>query len=155
LREDARCARKVRLLTAPLADRPVKPRLDRRSGHVDIVAAEAKPGFQPQRVARAEPDQLHLRMAEQALGDGADADRLDRDLEAVLAGISRAADVALDAVETRAPRAHERHRGGVRRVTREYRGGARALQRDQRPMIGPQEPILRRQLEYDFIEMCC
>ena len=34
----------------------VEPGFDRRRGLVDVVAVEAEPGLEPQRIARAEPD---------------------------------------------------------------------------------------------------
>src|SRR5205823_8899593 len=98
--QNAGCARESALLTPALPDRPGKSRLDRRGARVDIVPIKAQTRFQAQRVAGAEPDQLHFRMREQALDDGADPNRLDRNLEAILAGIARPADVTFDAVKS-------------------------------------------------------
>ena len=57
---------KAALLAAALLDRPDQAGLDGRGGGVDVVAVEAKARFEPQRIARAEADGLHLRIGEQA-----------------------------------------------------------------------------------------
>src|SRR6202011_5812546 len=60
-------------LPAPaLLDRPGEAGFDRRGAGVDVVAVEAQPRFEPQRVARTEADRLHLAVAGQALRDRAD-----------------------------------------------------------------------------------
>src|SRR5205085_599319 len=81
-------AGKTAVFAAPLADRPGDTSLDRRRRLVDVVAVEAQPGFEAQRVARAEPDRRDLGLRQQPLGD---SDRIaggERNLEAVLAGIA-------------------------------------------------------------------
>src|SRR5438477_205637 len=93
-RKDARGARKAAGLAAALLDRPGEPRLDRRGRRVDVVAVQAQPGLEAERVARAEPDRFDVRMGQQAFHDGAQAGGFDGDFEAVLAGIAGAADVA-------------------------------------------------------------
>ena len=112
---------------------------------------EAQTGFQAQRVAGAEPDQLDFRMREQTLDDRADPDGLDRKLISVLAGVPRPADVAFDAVQSRAFRSHEAHCRGVRRVAAKHRGGARALQRNERPMLGPQKLHVGRERAFKVL----
>src|ERR1043166_647375 len=97
-------ARKSAFLAPALLDRPGESGFDRRGAGVDVVAVEAEPRLEAQRVARAEADRLHLAVAEQALGDRAHAVRLDGNLIAVLAGVAGAADVTVDAVEARAAR---------------------------------------------------
>src|SRR5262249_43937168 len=91
--EHAPGARETALLAPALLDRPGEPGFDRRGAGVDVMAVEAEPGFEAERVARAKPDRLHLAVAEQPLGDRAHTVRLDGNLIAVLAGVARAADV--------------------------------------------------------------
>jgi hypothetical protein len=43
-----------------LLDRPFEIGFHRRGGLVDIVAVKAEPGFEPERIARAEPDRLDM-----------------------------------------------------------------------------------------------
>ena len=61
---DALGARKSAFLAAALLDRPVQAGLDGRRGGVDVMAIEAEPGFEAQRIARAEADRLDLRIGE-------------------------------------------------------------------------------------------
>ena len=117
------------------------------------MAVEAQARLEAERVARAKPDRLHLAVAEQALGDRAHAVGLHRNLVTVLAGVARAADVTVDAVEARAARGHERHRGGAGAMTFQHGGGLRPLQRDQRAMIGTDEPHPRGQPGGDMGEV--
>src|SRR4051794_22061948 len=49
---DAGRAGEAALLPAPLLDRPGEPRLDRRRGRVDVVAAKAEARLEAERVAR-------------------------------------------------------------------------------------------------------
>ena len=49
-------------MRAALADHPGQPGLDRRGQLVDVVAVQAQPGLQPQRVARAQAGRRHLRL---------------------------------------------------------------------------------------------
>src|SRR3954467_4674484 len=49
-------ARKCTTRAPAFTDGPGEPGLDRRGGLVDVVAVEAEPGFEAQRVAGAEPD---------------------------------------------------------------------------------------------------
>src|SRR5947207_3335770 len=51
LAQDDRCARETALGSAPFADRPREPGLDRRRGFIDIVTVETQSGFEAQRVA--------------------------------------------------------------------------------------------------------
>ena len=53
---------------AALLDRPFQRALDRRRLKVEIVAIEAKPGFQPQTVPRPEPDRQDRFIGEQFPG---------------------------------------------------------------------------------------
>src|SRR5262249_51913301 len=142
-REHALGAGKSALLAPALLDRPSESGFDRRGAGVNVVTVEAKARFEAQRIAGAKPDRLDLGMAEQALGDGAHAVRLHGNLVAVLAGVARAADVTIDAVEARATRRHESHRGGSGGVPLEHRGCLGPLQRDERAMIGADQPHSR------------
>jgi hypothetical protein len=96
------CARKAALLAAAPGDRPGKARFDRRCGGIDVVPIEAKPGLEAKRIAGAEPNQLHLRLDDEALDDRSHPQRLDGNFVAVLTGIARAADVTFDTVKSRA-----------------------------------------------------
>ena len=58
------------VVAAALADRPGEAGLDRDGQLVDVVAVEAEPGLEPQRVARTEAGRDHLGEGEQAIGDG-------------------------------------------------------------------------------------
>src|SRR5215213_9226650 len=61
LAPDSLLARKAAGLAPALLDGPGEARLDRRCRLVDVMAIEAEPGLEPQRVARAEahrPDAL-------------------------------------------------------------------------------------------------
>ena len=93
-----------------LGDGEGEVRLDRRGRLVEVVAVERQPGFEPQRIARAEPDRLHLRLGEQRPRDRLRVLGGDGNLESVLAGIAGARDGAVDAVEFGAGRAHEDER---------------------------------------------
>ena len=84
---------------AALGDRPGEIGLDRRGGLVDVVAVEAKPRLEPQRVARAEPGGLHLGLGEKAPRQARRGFARHGNLEPVLAGIARAAGDAVDAVD--------------------------------------------------------
>ncbi len=62
-------AREASLRAALLADAPQQARFDRRRGGVDVVAVEAEASFEAQRIARAEPDRLDLRLGQKLAGD--------------------------------------------------------------------------------------
>ena len=104
---DAIGAGEAALGAAALGDGEAEIGLDRRGGLVDVVAIEAEAGLEPERIARAEPDRLHLRLGEERPGEGLGMVGGDRDLEAVLAGVAGAGDVAVGAVERGARGAHE------------------------------------------------
>ena len=63
-------------------------------GAVEVVAVEAEPGLEPQRVAGGQPGERHLRLGQQRLGQFGRPVGGDGDLEAVLAGVAGAADAA-------------------------------------------------------------
>ena len=67
LAQDTRGAGEAAFGSAPLADRPGEPGLDRARRLVDVVAVEAQPGLEPQRIARAEPDRRDLGLGQQRL----------------------------------------------------------------------------------------
>src|SRR5712671_2117292 len=76
-------------ISAPLADAPQQPRLDRRRRGVDVMAVEAEAGFEPQRIAGTEPNRLDLRLGEQLARDRLGPVGRRRDLVAIAAGIAR------------------------------------------------------------------
>ncbi len=84
---------------AALLDRPFQRALDRRGRGVDVVAIEAKPGLEPQAVARAKPDRQHVAVVEQFRRQRFGVVGRNRNLKAVLAGIAGARDEAVDAVD--------------------------------------------------------
>ncbi len=115
-----------------LLDGPVQRGLGGRGGGVDVVAVEAQAGFQPQRIACAEADGLHLGLGQQrarqrlGLGGG------HGDLEAVLARVAAARHIAVAAGDLEPPAGHEHQRCRAGREPRERRSGLRALQGEQR-----------------------
>ena len=119
-------------VAAALLDRPFQRGLDRRGRGVDVVAVEAKPGLEPQAVARAKPDRQHVAVLEQRFRQPLGMLGRNRNLKAVLAGIARARDEAVDAGDLARAGIHEPHRGGVCAKFRQRRFGLRPLQRDQR-----------------------
>ncbi len=99
LAQDDAGAGKAAFRAPALADGPGELGLDRGRGLVDVVAVEAQPGFEAQRIARAEADRHHLRLGQQPLGQSRRVGRRQRNLEPVLAGIARAGDEASAPVE--------------------------------------------------------
>ncbi len=125
-------AGKSAFVAAAFSDRPDKIRLHGGCGLVDVVAVEAEARFQAERVAGAQANRLHQRMGEQRarqifgpVGD-------DGNLEAVLAGIARPADMAGDAVEFGAGRCHECEFAGFRAMAGQDARRRRTLQRQKR-----------------------
>ena len=98
------------------------------------MTVEAEPGFEAQRVARAEPDRHDLRLAQQPLGDSGRLLGRHRDLEPVLAGIAGAGDAAQRAGDRHLGGAHKRHALNPRREPRQHRGRRRALQCQERAL---------------------
>ena len=98
-----RCgAGKILVALAALADGPDAdwPPPDRCL--VDVMAVEAKPGFQPQPIARAKTDRQHFGLGQQRARDALGIVAFDRNLEAVFAGIAGAAEMARRAASSRA-----------------------------------------------------
>src|SRR6202012_3851786 len=93
-----------------LLHRPFQRAFDRRRRGVDIVAVQTKPGLEPQAVAGAEPDRLHRAIGQQPAGKLLGLIGRYRNLETVLAGIARARDETVDAVDPIRLRIHEPHR---------------------------------------------
>ena len=87
-------AGKAALGAPPLADRPGEIGLDRGRGLVDVMAVEAQPRFEPQRIARAEADRHYLGLGQQPARESLGLARRQRNLEAILAGIPGAGDEA-------------------------------------------------------------
>ncbi len=136
LLQDAFRAGEVSVLAPRLADGEGEVRLDRRGGLVEVVPVERQPGLEPERIARAEPDGLHLGLRQQRAGERLGMLGRDGNLEAVLAGIAGARDMAVDAVEFCARRAHEAERLRAWAMVPHQCRGRGALQRQQRPVLG-------------------
>jgi hypothetical protein len=75
------------------------------------MAVEAKSRLQSQRITGAEPDRLDAVVPEQELRQLARLRRRHGDLKAILAGISGAGDVTVDAAETNVGARHEGEAG--------------------------------------------
>ncbi len=95
------------------------------------MAIEAQPGFEAQRVARAERDRRDLGLGEQPLGDRDGIAGRERNLEPVLAGIAGAGDEGRNAAKREIGRAHERHMVDAGDKARQDGGRRGALQRQQ------------------------
>jgi len=108
---------------------------------VNIVSIEAEASLKAQRVAGAEADRRHLRLAQQRLGDRHRIAGFHRQFEPVLAGIARPGHHARRAGNRCVHRAHERHPVDSAGKTRQDGGGFRPLQR--------QEGALEARLEGD------
>ena len=88
--QNIRGAGKVLGVLAALADGPHQAGFRRIAGLVDIVAIQAKPGFQPQAVARAQTDGQNFAFAQQGTGDTLGIGAFQRNLKTILAGIAGA-----------------------------------------------------------------
>ena len=105
-------------------------------GLVDVVAVEAEARLEPQRIARAEADRLHLGLGQQRVARAAGRVRRDRDLEAVLARVAGAGDVAPDAADRAAARAVMNAMAAASGASfASDRLGRRALQGEQRAVL--------------------
>src|SRR3546814_7108797 len=74
-------------------------------GHVVTVERQAR--FEPQRIARAEADGLYFFHRAERIGKGGEGFARQRNLEAVLAGVARAADADRHAVPVIGAHLHE------------------------------------------------
>jgi len=95
------------------------------------MAVEAKPGLQPQAVARPQADRQHIAMFKQRLGERFGLFGRHRNFKAVLAGVARARDEAIDADDAARTGVHEPHGGGVSAQCCQHGFRLRPLQRDQ------------------------
>src|SRR5690606_37361696 len=114
-----------------LADRPGKPRLDRRRRLVDVLAVQAQARLEPQRVAGAQASRLDLGLGEQTARQRLHVCGGHRDLEPVLAGVAGAGDQGGHAVEHEEARTHEWHGPALRRETAEDLRRGRPLKGEQ------------------------
>jgi hypothetical protein len=96
------------------------------------VTIEAKPGFQPQAVARAKADRQHVGIAEQHRRQRFGIGGRHRNLEPVLAGVAGARHEAVEAGNAARARVHELHGVDVRAEFGQRAFRLRSLQRDQR-----------------------
>ena len=119
---------------AHLLDGPAQAGLDRAGAGVDVVAVQAQPGLQAQRVARAQPGRLDLGQVDQRTRQRHGRFLGHRDLEAVLAGVARARDVTVGAGQLEGAAGHEHQLRHARVQVRQRLGRARALQRQQRAL---------------------
>ena len=99
------------------------------------MAIQRQPGFEPQRIARAEPNRLDFGVDEQRFGQRPDGSGGGRDLDTILAGIARTADPQRHPLPVKAARAHEAQLGHAGHQS--FHDGHRfgPLQRQQRPVI--------------------
>ena len=107
LLEDALGAGKATFRAAALPDGPGEPGGDRGGRRVDVVAVKAEPGFEAQRVARAEADGDDFGVGDQLVGQGFGLFGWDGDFETVLPGVAGAGHQAVDAVESEGGDSHE------------------------------------------------
>ena len=121
--------------TAALVDSEGEPGHHRCDRAVEIVAVERQPRLEPQRIAGAEADRLHPFVGNQPVGDRLGGDRRHRNLEAVLAGIARAADPQGMAKGAERSALHERQVSDTGNDGVEHLGSARPLQREQRLLL--------------------
>src|SRR3546814_1737449 len=89
---DARRAGEILLLAAALADREAEVGFGGVDfgGHIVTVKGQAR--FEPQRIASAEADRFHFFHRAERIGEGGKRLARQRNLEAVLAGVARAAE---------------------------------------------------------------
>ena len=95
---------------AAFADGPGEIGLHRVHAFIHIMPVEAKPRFQPQAVARAQPDGQHFFLDQKGAGDAIGIGAFNADLEAVLAGVAAAAD---DGGRARDGGAYHLHEGEI------------------------------------------
>jgi hypothetical protein len=119
---------------AHLLNRPGQRGLDRGGGGVDVMAVEAQAGFQAEGVAGAQAGGLHFGLGQQGTGQGHGLVLVDRDLEAVLAGVARARDEAVGTGQLEAAAGHEGELADAGVQAAERRHGLGALQGQQRAL---------------------
>ena len=90
LRLDDVAADEIALLAAGLADGPGQAGFDGTNVLVEVVAVEAQARLQAEGIARAEAAHAGVGVLEELLREGDGVGLLERDLEAVLAGVPRA-----------------------------------------------------------------
>ena len=125
---DARGAGEAALAAPPLLDRPGEPGLDRASWSRRCRGrrGRGRPRAAASRARRGR-SACTLRLAPAAAARRAAAvGRGHRDLEAVLAGVAGARDVAVEAADACADRRHERRAAAPRRKARQHRARRRA-----------------------------
>src|SRR5262249_34419341 len=88
--QDAPGAGEVAGFAAALLDYPGEIGSDRRCRRIEVVAVEAKTCLEPQRVARAQANRLHLRVGEQRFGQIPGVFGANENLVTVFAGIAAA-----------------------------------------------------------------
>jgi len=152
LRPDALASGKAAFGAPAPTDRPGETRLDGIGRFVDVLAIEAQPGLQPQRVARAEADRRDILLFEKTRRKCFRRCDGRGNFEAVFARIARAGDAKAGAVDIEGPPRHERHVGGAGQDRLENGGGARPLQGEQRA-IGEDMQAERRTVRRNHREV--
>ena len=132
---DRDAARKIPGHLAPFADHPGQAGLDGRGDLIDVVAIQAEPGFQPQRVPGAKAGGCHLRFGQQRIGERGGAGSGQRNLEPVFAGIARARHQAFDTGNRDRCDPHEAQGRGGRSQAYQHGRGLGALQGQQRAIV--------------------
>src|SRR3989304_5994573 len=100
-----------------LRDPPSEAALARRRGVVHVVAIQAQPRLEAQRIARAETRRSDAGLRKQQPGEAVRIGRTNRDLETVLARVTGARDEACGALERRSAGLHEFERRRLRGQT--------------------------------------
>ena len=144
---DALNAGKAAFHATALLDRPGERRLDGIDALIELVAIEAEPRLEPERVAGAEPDRGDAKLSQKEARKHVGARPGKRDLVPVLAGVARAGDEGLDAGELGDPGAHERHavQPFARREARKSWRGQGSLEREQRHFVQRRQAHAHRQ----------
>ena len=126
------------LSAAPLVDAEDQPGLDRAGLGREVVAVERQARFEPQRIACAETNRLHLGFATQQRGDLFHRVGGDRNLEPVFAGVAGARDGHIVTGDGVLAELHEGQRGerifALRMPSQRVRSLG-ALQRQQRAIL--------------------
>ena len=128
-------AGKIPVHLAAFADDPGQAGLDRAGELVDVVAVEAKPGLQPQRVAGAEADGDDLRLLRSACPPALPPVRRERKFRSRPRRCSRSGTPGSRCRQRSGSDAHERQRGGSGDRRAMTAAAVGSLQRQQRAVF--------------------
>ena len=126
---------KSQLHLAALADGPGEAGFDRRGGFVDVVAVQAKPGFQPQRIAGAQAGGHDLGLLRAAGRPGSPPCRAGPRFRSRPRRYSRSGTPGMPRRPPPPRDAHERQRGCLRREAGHDRRRCGPLQGQQRAVL--------------------